>query len=292
MRILVVGALGQVGHALVASATNLGLQVLAVDHKQLDITKSTAVQDYVRAQTPDIVINAAAYTAVDKAETEPQQALAVNAHGPGNLAAACLQQQIPLIQLSTDYVFDGTLGRPYCEDDAAAPLNVYGKSKWQGERAVRQVTDQHIIMRVSGVFGPHGSNFVKTILRLAGERDQLRVVADQATCPTSAQDIADVIISMVRRIADTDPVPWGTYHYCGTPATTWYGFASAILEIASQQQSLMAKTVTAITTEEFPTAARRPANSVLDCSRLEQALNIQRHSWKESLPAVIHELQK
>lgn len=292
MKILVVGALGQVGHALVAGASNLGLHVLAVGREQLDITKSTAVQDYVRAQTPDVVINAAAYTAVDKAETEPQQAFAVNAHGPGNLAAACLRQHIPLIQLSTDYVFDGTLDRPYREDDVAAPVNVYGESKWQGEQAVRQVTDQHIIMRVSGVFGTHGSNFVKTILRLAGERDQLRVVADQEICPTSAQDIADVIISLVWRMADADPVPWGTYHYCGTPATTWYGFASAILEIASQQQGLMAKTIIAITTEEFPTVARRPANSVLDCSRLEQASNVQRQPWKESLPAVIHELQK
>ena len=184
MKLLVTGANSQVGHALVVSATNSGLQVLAVDRKQLDITKSTAVQVYVRAQAPDVVINAAAYTAVDKAETEPQQAFAVNANGPGNLAAACLRQQIPLIHLSTDYVFDGALGRPYCEDDATAPLSVYGESKWQGEQAVRQITHQHIVLRVSGVFGTHGSNFVTTILRLANERDQLRVVADQETCPT------------------------------------------------------------------------------------------------------------
>lgn len=292
MRMLVVGALGQVGRALVTSANNLGLQVLAVDREQLDITQRAVVQDYVEAQTPDVVVNAAAYTEVDKAETETQQAFAVNAHGPDNLASACQHRRIPLVQLSTDYIFDGALGRPYREDDAAAPLSVYGKSKWQGEQAVRQTTDQHIILRVSGVFGIHGNNFVKTILRLANEHEQLRVVADQEICPTLAQDIADVIASIIRRMAKADSVPWGTYHYCGAPASTWHAFASAIVEVAGRQQDLAAKTVIAITTEQFPTAARRPANSVLDCSRLEQALNIQRPSWTESLPAVIHELLK
>ncbi|HRX69572.1 MAG: dTDP-4-dehydrorhamnose reductase [Gammaproteobacteria bacterium] len=284
MRIIVIGAQGQVGWELTRRALALGHNVLAWDQAELDITDAAAVDQALNASNADVVINAAAYTAVDKAEQDPEQAFAVNRDGPVHLAAACARLNLPLLHISTDYVYDGAKTSPYVEDDPTAPMGVYGASKLAGDEAVRPLCPRHLILRVSWVFGVHGHNFVKTILRLAREREALRVVADQYGCPTFAGDIADALLELAGRITEIDArAAWGTYHYCGHPATTWHGFASAIVEMAREQEPLPVKTVTAITTADYPTPAARPANSVLDCSRLARNFGIQPRPWQEGL---------
>lgn len=288
MRIIVIGAQGQVGWELTRRAPLLGHEALAWDQAELDITDVVAVDQALDASGADVVINAAAYTAVDKAEQESGQALAVNRDGPAHLATACARLNIPLLHISTDYVYDGAKTSPYVEDDTAAPMGVYGASKLAGDEAVRRLWSRHLILRVSWVFGVHGHNFVKTILRLAREREELRVVADQQGCPTFAGDIADVLLELAGRIADIDAKnAWGTYHYCGEPPTTWYGFASAIVEIARELEPLPVRTVTAITTADYPTPAARPANSVLDCTKLTRQFDIQPQPWREGLKQLV-----
>ena len=288
MRIIVIGARGQVGWELNRRATLLGHDVLAWDVAELDITAATAVDRALDASGADVAINAAAYTAVDKAEQEPELAFAVNRDGPAHLAAACARSHIPLLHISTDYVFDGRKTGPYTEDDPVAPLGVYGQSKQEGDEAVRRLWPRHLILRVSWVFGAHGHNFVKTILRLAREREELRVVADQHGCPTYAGDIADVLLELAGRLAEIDARDnWGTYHYCGAPATTWHGFASAIVEQARTREPLKVRAVTAIATADYPTPAARPANSVLDSSRLTKRFGIQPRPWRDGLEAML-----
>lgn len=288
MRIIVIGARGQVGWELNRRATLLGHDVLAWDVAELDITDATAVDRALDASGADVAINAAAYTAVDKAEQEPELAFAVNRDGPAHLAAACARSSIPLLHISTDYVFDGRKAVPYNEDDPPAPLGVYGWSKQEGDEAVRRLWSRHLILRVSWVFGAHGHNFVKTILRLAREREELRVVADQWGCPTYAGDIADVLLELVGRMAEIDAHDaWDTYHYCGEPATTWHGFASAIIEQARARESLKVRAVTAITTADYPTPTARPANSVLDSTRLTARFGIRPRPWREGLEAML-----
>ena len=288
MRIIVIGAQGQVGWELTRRALALGHNVLAWDQAELDITDAAAVDQALDASGADIVINAAAYTAVDKAEQEPERAFAVNRDGPVHLATACARLNIPLLHISTDYVYDGAKTSPYVEDDPTSPMGVYGASKLAGDEAVRRLWPRHLILRVSWVFGVHGHNFVKTILRLAREREELRVVADQHGCPTFAGDIADTLLELAGRIAEIDAGgAWGAYHYCGEPATTWHGFASAIVEIAREQEPLPIKTVTAITTADYPTPAARPANSVLDCTKLTTQFNIRLRPWRKGLQQVL-----
>ena len=289
MRIVLTGANGQVGWEIARLARDH--ELLALDHAALDITDAGAVRRTLEESQGEVVINAAAYTAVDKAEQEPEQAFAVNRDGPQQLAAGCHSLGIPLLHLSTDYVFDGTQSRPYQEEDPVAPLGVYGRSKWEGEVAVRQIHAAHLILRVSWVFDEHGHNFVKTILRLAREREQLRVVADQYGCPTYAAAIARVLLSLAEQVATGDQRDhWGTYHYCGTPATTWYGFAQAIVDIARTYEPLQVQELVPITTAEYPTPARRPANSVLDCSRLKERFGIATRPWQEGLAATLQAL--
>ncbi len=288
MRLVIIGAQGQVGWELTRRASVLGHDVLAWDVAELDITDAAAVDRELAASNADVVINAAAYTAVDKAEQEPALAFAVNRDGPAHLATACARLRIPLLHISTDYVYDGAKIGPYVEDDPTTPLGVYGASKLAGDEAVRQLLPRHLILRVSWVFGIHGHNFVKTMLRLAREREELRVVADQYGCPTFADDIADTLLELVGRITDLDAnAAWGTYHYCGEPATTWHGFASAIVELARARESLPVKTVTAITTADYPTPAARPVNSVLDCAKLAARLGIQPRPWRAGLEAML-----
>lgn len=297
MRIAIVGSKGQVGWELTRRAPMFGHEVLAWDQDELDITDATAVDQTLTASGAAVVINAAAYTAVDRAEQEPELAFAVNRDGPAHLAAACARLNIPLLHISTDYVFDGRKTGPYVEDDPALPLGVYGLSKWEGDEAVRRLLPRHVILRVSWVFGIQGHNFVKTILRLAREREELRVVADQFGCPTYAGDIADTLLALAGRGAEMDAkavwdtgAGWGTYHYCGEPATMWHGFASAIIEKARTYESLPVQTVTAIATADYPTPAARPANSVLSCARLTAAFGIQPCSWQEGLAAMLFAL--
>ena len=291
MRLAIIGAKGQVGWELSRRAPMFGHEVLAWDVAELDITDAAAVDRALTTSGANAVINAAAYTAVDRAEQEPESAFAVNRDGPAHLAAACARLGIPLLHISTDYVFDGTKTGPYTEDDPAAPLGVYGQSKWEGDEAVRRLLPRHLILRVSLVFGVEGHNFVKTILRLAREREELRVVADQRGCPTYAGDIADVLLELAGRIGQIDADnAWGVYHYCGEPPTTWHGFASAIVERARLDEKLKVRTVTPITTADYPTPAARPANSVLDCARLTARFGIHPASWREGLATLLFAL--
>ena len=286
MRILLTGANGQVGWELVQRAA--GRELIACDRNGLDITDAQAVTHAFAASRPQLVINAAAYTAVDRAEQEPEQALAVNRDGPAQLAAACAKLGIPLFHISTDYVFDGTQERPYRETDPPAPLGVYGRSKWAGEEAVRQALPVHLIIRVSWVFGRNGHNFVKTIRRLARERQELKVVADQRGCPTYAGDIADVLWLLADRIAAGRTMAWGTYHYGGAPPTTWYDFARTIVELAENLEPLTVQTVSAITTAEYPVAAPRPMNSVLDCQLIRNTFGVALRPWRAGLEAMLN----
>jgi dTDP-4-dehydrorhamnose reductase len=291
VRLAIIGAKGQVGWELSRRAPMFGHEVLAWDVAELDITDAAAVDRALTTSGANAVINAAAYTAVDRAEQEPESAFAVNRDGPAHLAAACARLGIPLLHISTDYVFDGTKTGPYTEDDPAAPLGVYGQSKWEGDEAVRRLLPRHLILRVSWVFGVEGHNFVKTILRLAREREELRVVADQRGCPTYAGDIADVLLELAGRIGQIDADnAWGVYHYCGEPPTTWHGFASAIVERARLDEKLKVRTVTPITTADYPTPAARPANSVLDCARLTARFGIHPASWREGLATLLFAL--
>lgn len=290
--ILLTGANGQVGHEVSRLARERGVALAALNRTQLDITDAQAVNKAVSHLRPSLLINAAAYTAVDKAEEEEGVAFAVNREGTANLAAACAENIIPLIHLSTDYVFDGCQQTPYGEDDPAKPTGIYGLSKLQGETALRQRSANHLILRVSWVFGAHGHNFVKTILRLGRQRDELRVVADQHGCPTAAVHIAETLLDLSARILEGEMIPWGTYHYCGQPATTWYGFAKEIVKQAQETELIdHPVTVQPISTSDYPTPAARPANSVLDCSKITETFGILPSLWHEGLREMIRGLR-
>lgn len=288
-RILVTGANGQLGSELLRRAPRFNVTAGGLTSVQLDITDARAVEQTVLQSGAEVVVNAAAYTAVDKAESETALAYAVNRDGTAHLAAACTAANIPFIHVSTDYVFDGTKDMPYTEDDPVHPVSVYGASKEAGERILRNTWPRHVILRTAWVYSVFGHNFVKTMLRLARERDSLRVVADQRGCPTAAGDLAEAILRIVQRIKSGDEIPWGTYHYCGAGSTTWHGFAEAIVQLAAPKLG-KAVPVIPITTADYPTPAKRPANSVLDCSRIRDRLGIRPRPWRESLKEVVDEL--
>lgn len=291
--ILLTGAGGQVGYEVNRLAAARGCALTALTRQQLDIGDAEAVEQIVSRFRPSLVINAAAYTAVDRAEQEVEAAMRANRQGPANLAAACHAHQIPLIHLSTDYVFDGNKDGAYGEEDPVAPTGVYGRSKWEGEEEVRARLTQHLTIRVSWVFGPHGNNFVKTMLRLAAERDELRVVADQHGCPTSATHIAETLLTLAARISKGDDLAWGTYHFCGMPETTWHGFAETIIGEACKIGLLdHVIPVHPITTSDYPTPARRPQNSVLDCRRIAKTFDITIPSWQEGLTTMLGAVMK
>lgn len=287
MRILVTGAGGQVGWEL---ARRGDADLIALDRRQLDITRPETIAQALDELRPGLLINAAAYTAVDRAETEAELAHAVNAQAVADLALACRQAGIPMFHLSTDYVFDGSSDRPYREDDPVCPLGVYGQSKAEGEARLRALLPRHMILRVSWVYGVHGHNFVKTMLRLGREREQLRVVADQWGGPTSAADIATVLLELATRLEARGELPWGTYHYCGQPATSWHALAQAVFRLTPHRDALCVREVLPIGTQDYPTPARRPANSRLDCSLIERELQIHPAAWEDSLAAMLREL--
>jgi dTDP-4-dehydrorhamnose reductase len=288
MKILVFGAGGQVGREVCRAAWPSRYAVLPFDRKAVDITRGAAVGAVVRRERPDLVINLAAYTAVDRAESEAEAAWAANCAGAAHLAAACDETAVPLVHLSTDYVFNGRKAGPYQEEDAVDPLGVYGRSKEAGERAVRAALAHYVILRTAWVFGASGANFVRTMLRLAGERPVLRVVADQYGCPTAAADVAAALIAIAEHI-ERGQARWGTYHFTGDAPISWYGFAEAIFELASPRLALCPK-VEPIATDQYPTPAQRPMNSVLDCRRIKEAFGILSPRWPASLAAVIGEL--
>lgn len=289
MKLLVIGSAGQLGWELMRPPRPARLSLIGLDRSALDITRPEDVAARVAESGCEVVVNTAAYTAVDKAQTEPKTAFAVNRDGAAHIAAACAAAGTPLIHISTDYVFDGTKSGAYIEVDPVRPLGIYGMSKEAGERAVRERLGRHVILRTAWVYGAHGHNFVKTMLRAGRERDELAVVADQVGCPTAAADIAAAILEIARQAIEGKFEGWGTYHYCGAGATSWHGFAETIFDLALPRTGRRPR-IKAITTADHPTAARRPANSVLDCSRLTRTFGIGPKPWRDSLAALIAEL--
>jgi dTDP-4-dehydrorhamnose reductase len=283
--ILLFGAQGQLGRELVAAAHQAKLEVHGPREEEIDIADPQAVGDAIARLRPDIVVNAAAYTDVDRAESETDLAWRVNAIGPEVIADSVGRAGIPLIHLSTDYVFDGTKSGPYAEDDPVAPIGAYGRSKAAGEVAVRQAAPRHLILRTAWLYGRHGGNFVKTVIRLAAEREEIGIVADQFGSPTSAADLAQAIVRVAPRLLQAE-APYGTFHLAGDGATSWFGFAE---KIVAEQAGITGRRpkVTPIATSEYPTAARRPLNSVLDCARFAETFGISLPSWQDSIGQVV-----
>ena len=288
MKILVLGANGQFGWELCRKGEKQSFDILAFDLPELDITDHSSVKKRVNQSGVSLVINAAAYTAVDKAESEPELVFAVNRDGPANIASSCAEAGIPLIHVSTDYVFDGNKKGPYFETDPVSPLGVYGKSKATGETKIREHLQEYIILRTAWLYGLHGNNFVKTMIRLGREKRSLRVVADQYGCPTFAADLAEAILAIATQIGEGRDIKWGTYHYCGEGVTTWYGFTQRIFELVGKYISLKVKRVEPISTAKYPTPAKRPANSALDCSMITRHFDITPRSWQEGLADMIN----
>lgn len=289
--ILLTGAAGQVGYEICRLAAERGINLVGLNHQQLDVADSRAVNGKITDIQPSLVINCAAYTAVDKAEDEKDLAFRVNRDGVANLAKSCGDLGISLLHISTDYVFDGEKDSSYMEDVEACPLGVYGLSKWQGEEAVRQNLAEYLIIRTSWVFGPHGNNFVKTMLRLAREGGELRVVADQFGCPTFATHLAETLLFLAGKVLTDSKVNWGTYHYCGAPVTSRHLFAKAIL-VQALRVGLIEKAVPVIpiSTKEYPTPASRPPKSVLDCTRIKSILGIEPPNWQQGLNDMLEKI--
>lgn len=288
-KILVLGRDGQIGRELMRAAAPPGLAVEGLSREDLDITRADAVARVLGGAGCALVVNAAAYTQVDRAESEPEAAFAVNGDGAANLAATCRTLGVPLLHISTDYVFDGEKAEPYRESDPVRPLGVYGASKEAGERAVRDRLDRHVILRTAWVFSPFRHNFVKTMLRLGREREEVRVVDDQTGCPTAAADVARAILAVAGRLLEDGFDGWGTYHYCGAGQTTWHGFARAVFEAAAAR-GRPAPRLTAISTADFPTPARRPKSSVLDCGRFAAVFGVAPQPWRDGVEACVAEL--
>jgi dTDP-4-dehydrorhamnose reductase len=280
---LVIGHDGQVARALSGKATR-ETSVQCLGRPALDITDSETIKRAIASTRPDVVVNAAAYTAVDKAESEPECAFAVNARGARNVAGAAAAAGIPVIHLSTDYVFSGDKPSPYFETDLPGPVSVYGRSKLAGELAVADANPAHVVLRTAWVYAASGQNFAKTMLRLAGAQDAINVVADQHGAPTHAPDIADGILLVARRLVERpDDTSWrGTFHMTALGATTWAGFAEAVFAASAARGGPSAK-VRHIATAEYPTAAKRPANSRLDSSRFRDVFGHSLPDWKTSV---------
>jgi dTDP-4-dehydrorhamnose reductase len=286
--ILVAGGSGQLAVALEAVAPSHGLEVRRVGRPALDFDRAASIAEVIADAAPWLVVNAAAYTAVDLAEDNPDAAFRANRDGPAALARLCEAAGIPLIHVSTDYVFDGRKGAPYVETDPTAPQGVYGASKLAGEQAVAAACSRAIVLRTSWVFSPTGKNFVRTMLGAAKLTNRLRVVADQTGCPTSSPDLAQAILVMAARLAADG---WqdryaGVYHAAGTGWTTWHSLATATFEVAARY-GLTGPTVEPITTDQWPTKAKRPADSRLECGKLEAMFGVRLPPWQEGLARTI-----
>lgn len=290
MRIAVTGKQGQVVTALIERGQQAGVEIVAVGRPELDLADPASIRRVLAELKPDAIVSAAAYTAVDKAESEPELAFAVNAKGPQALAEIANELSVPVVHLSTDYVFPGDKNDIYLETDATGPASVYGQSKLAGEEAIAAATPNHAILRTAWVYSPFGANFVKTMLRLAETRDALNVVADQHGTPTSALDIADAVIVVAKRLAtDSDPSLRGVFHLTGSGEATWADFAEEIFA-GLQAKSGKAVSVGRITTDEYPTPAKRPANSRLSTEKLAKTYGIVLPDWKQSTKVVLDRL--
>jgi dTDP-4-dehydrorhamnose reductase len=292
MRLLIAGWQGQVARALVELAPSAAdIDAFAVGRPGLDLCEAATITRAVTDFKPDVVINSAAYTAVDKAESEVEAAFALNRDGARRLAEAAERRSAIIIHISTDYVFDGSKAGPYVESDPVAPLNVYGRSKLEGEEGVRATNPRHIIARTSWVFSPTGTNFVRTMLRLAGERPSLRVVDDQVGNPTYAPHLAQALLGIARQVVGrpAGDAAWGTYHLAGAGATSWCGFAREVFK-ASAAQGGPSAAVAPIPTSEYPTPARRPLNSRLDCAKAQSAFGVSLPDWRDGATACVAQL--
>lgn len=291
--ILLTGVNGQLGHRLRTALTPLG-EVVALSRAELDLSRADSVRQALERHQPDIIVNPAAYTAVDRAESEAEQAHAVNAAAPALLAQWAAQHQALLLHYSTDYVFDGAGEQPWRENDPARPRSVYGQSKWAGEEAVRAAAPRHLILRTSWVFGAHGGNFLKTILRLAQERDSLKVVADQIGAPTSTALIADVTVALLRDyLRDPAGFAYGSYHLAAQGETSWHGYARFLVAEAGRLGYVLRLSpadIEPITTADYPLPAPRPANSRLDCAKLRQTFGLALPHWESGVKQVLAEL--
>ena len=295
-KILLTGVNGQVGHALQKKLANY--QVFALNREQLDLSNVDAIRRVVQTIQPDLIVNPAAYTAVDKAESEPDLAYAINAIAPQILAEEAAKLNAALIHFSTDYVYDGSKIENYVETDAVNPLSVYGKSKLAGEVAISGVGLPHLILRTSWVYGAYGKNFLKTIIRLASERDSLRIVADQFGAPTSSESIADAVIELLNNWQPHDANQTGVYHFTNQGKTSWHGFSSEIVieynRLAAIKSLPLLKAnvenIEPITTADYPTPAARPANSTLSNQKLKQTFYVALPSWQQGLQQVMQSL--
>lgn len=285
MRVLITGCHGQVGSCLTKQlANNENTLVLALDREHLDITSQESVNAVVSEFQPTIIINAAAHTAVDKAEEEVELSYAINRDGPKFLAQAAQNLGAAILHISTDYVFEGNKVGEYLESDITNPQGIYGESKLAGEIAVTEACDKHIILRTAWVFGENGNNFVKTMLRLGENRDALSVVGDQFGGPTYAGDIASTLIKIANIINQGDVVEYGVYHYSGLPHVSWFEFAEAIFSVAVEQGVIASKpSLTTIATEQYPTPAKRPSNSKLSTDKIMTLLAVEPSDWKAAL---------
>jgi dTDP-4-dehydrorhamnose reductase len=281
VKILINGRHGQVSHELQRRLGAVG-ELIVLGRDQLDLAQPDQIRRQVQNVRPDLIINAAAHTAVDLAESEPQTAFAINAVAPGILAEEALALDIPLIHYSTDYVFDGMKAGPYNEDDTPNPLGVYGKSKLAGEQAIRDVQGKYLILRTSWVYSTHGRNFLLTMQRLLQEKPELRVVADQIGAPTWAGTIANSTLALIERWQTNEVANWGTYHLSAQGETSWFGFAQAIGE-ALRQQGKPCADLLPIPSSDYPTPAARPLNSRLDCSRLQRDWGVSQPDWQTAL---------
>ena len=291
MRVFVAGREGQLARALLARLVPEGHEVTALEPPELDLTSRESIAAALDAARPELVINAAAYTAVDRAEDQAELARAVNATGAGWLAEAAAARGAPFVHVSTDYVFDGLKGSPYVETDPVSPIGVYGVTKEEGERLVLAAQPRSAVIRTAWVCSPDGANFVKTMLRLAKERDEIRVVADQQGAPTFAADLADAIARMAPRLmeAKAGDEGYGIFHLSGAPHTTWHGFTQEILAQAGRRGHPVPK-LTPIATSDYPTKAQRPADGRLDCSKITRVHGIQPADWRISLGRALDSL--
>jgi dTDP-4-dehydrorhamnose reductase len=280
VKILVIGREGQLARSLVDAADNPGVRVVAFGRPNVDLVDEKSVAAVVSRERPDAVINAAAYTAVDAAENQSGPAHAVNALGAEYVARACAANSIPVIHISTDYVFDGMKDSPYREDDATGPINAYGRSKLEGERLVAQSCARHLILRTAWLHSPWGANFVRTMLRLAADRPLISVVDDQMGSPTYVPHLATIVLALAASaVADPAGTRWGIYHAVDGGETTWFGFAREVFRFAAEH-GLPAAEIAAIATADFPTAARRPANSRLNCDKLRRLFGLELPDWR------------
>jgi len=286
--ILVAGSSGQLARCLIDSAAKRGIPLVAIGRPELDIEDVDSIARTVRTVEPAAMINAAAYTAVDRAEVESERAFAVNRDGAEHLAVEAKKRGVPFMHISTDYVFDGRKSSPYTEEDAAVPLSIYGGSKLEGERAARDACPATVVLRTSWIYSPYGHNFLKAMLRLAQAKDHIRVVDDQRGAPTAANDLANAVLDILGQLRE-GAESCGIYHVTAQGETTWYRFASAIFA-TWQRRGYRVPQLEAITSAEFPTPARRPANSRLDCAKVERDFGIRLPAWQESVDACLERL--